>query len=445
MSMELPGRFVVCGMAVVASLAVCAPARLLAENWGHWRGPLYNGATTESNLPTNWSTTENIAWVAPMPGMSGATPVIWGDHIFVSSPDADKNLLLLCLSRKDGKVLWQKTVAVGDRSQGRNNMASPSPVTDGKRVVVMFATGDLAAYDFSGNELWSRNLCKDYGRFQYNFLYGSSPLLYEGKLYIQVLNRRPAPPLDKTAMDGMPAGESYLFCADPETGKTLWRHVRPTDAREESQEAYSSPIPKALGNGKSEIIIVGGDCTTAHDAATGDELWRCGGLNSRNNSYWRIVPSPVVADGIIVSCAPKREPVFGIRDGGKGLVTDTHTAWSFREFTSDCVTPLYYAKKLFVLDGDKQMMTCLDPLTGEKKWQGNMGTRDIFRSSPTGADGKIYCLSENGTVVILSAGDEFKILATIPMGGEPVRSEIAVSDGQLFIRTMQSLYCVGKK
>ncbi|MDB6021791.1 MAG: WD40-like repeat-like protein, partial [Pedosphaera sp.] len=263
--------------------------------------------------------------------------------------------------------------------------------------------------------------------------------------YVQVLERNP-PPADYTsAIDDKPERESYLLCLDPRTGKNIWRHVRPTDAKNESQEAYSSPIPNIAGKQGPEIIMMGGNCTTAHDAQTGEELWRCGGLNSRDDSYFRVVPSPVVADGMIISCAPKKEPVFGIKDDGKGLVTDTAIAWTFKEFPSDCVTPLYYQGKLFVLDGDKQVMTCLKPKTGETIWQGKMGTREIFRASPTGADGKIYCISENGTVVVLSAGDEFKILATIPMGGEPVRSCIAVSDGQLFIRTADKLYCVGKK
>jgi outer membrane protein assembly factor BamB len=431
-------------MILAGGLAVNTPVNLRAENWAHWRGPSFDGGTTEKNLPVSWSATDNVAWTTPMPGISGATPIIWGDHIFVSSPDAEKNLLLLCLNRKDGKVLWQKTVAPGDRTKGRSNMASPSPVTDGKRVIVIFGTGDLVAYDFSGKELWARNLTKDYGRFAYNFLYGSSPLLYEGKLFIQVLNRRPDPEYPNKASDGKPMGESYLLCLDPETGKSLWRQLRPNVARQESQEAYSSPIPKSLGNGKSEILVMGGDCTTAHDAATGEELWRCGGLNSRSDSSFRVVPSPVVAEGMIIACAPKREPVFGIRDGGKGVVTDKNIAWSFTEYTSDCVTPAYYDKKLFVLDGDKQMITCLDPLTGVKKWQGSLGTREIFRASPTAADGKIYCITENGTVVVVSTGDEFKILATIPMGGEPTRSAIAISEGQLFIRTAENLYCVGK-
>jgi len=152
----------------------------------------------------------------------------------------------------------------------------------------------------------------------------------------------------------------------------------------------------------------------------------------------------VVANGIIIACSPKRDPVLGIRDGGKGLVTDTALAWRFKEFPSDCVTPLVYRNQLFVLDGDRQVMTCLDPKTGQKKWQGNLGLREIFRASPTGADGRIYCLSENGTAVVLDAGQEFKILSTIPMGEAPVRSSIAVAHGQLFIRTAQHLYCVGK-
>jgi outer membrane protein assembly factor BamB len=147
---------------------------------------------------------------------------------------------------------------------------------------------------------------------------------------------------------------------------------------------------------------------------------------------------------MIIACGPKRDPVLGIKDGGKGLVTDTHIAWRFKEYPSDCVTPLFYEGKLFVLDGDRQMMTCLEPKTGEKKWQGNLGVREIFRASPTGADGKIYCLSENGTVVVLEAGDAFKVLSTIRMGESPVRASIAVSKGQLFIRTAKNLYCIGK-
>lgn len=411
-------------------------------NWPQWRGPYFNGSADATNLPIQWSKTENLAWSAPLPGFSGATPIIWEDSVFVSSPDPDKNLLLICLDRKTGKARWQKNVASGDRDKGRNNMASPSPVTDGKSVFIIFATGDLAAFDFSGKQLWKRNLGAEYGKFANMWIYGSSPLLYENKLYVQVLQRSPVPSDYSHAQDGKSERDSYLLCVDPATGTNLWRVLRKTDAVDESMEAYSTPIP-STGSGRLEIVVAGGNYVTAHSPETGQELWRCAGLNQRGEHYWRIVPSPVAGAGMVFACGPKRDPVIAIKDGGQELVTSTHLAWKFKEFPSDCVTPLFYQEKLFVLDGDRQMMTCLDPRTGEKKWQGPMGVREIFRASPTGADGRIYCISENGTVVVLSSGDEFKVLSTVQMGEAPVRSSIAVAQRALFIRTAKNLYCVG--
>jgi outer membrane protein assembly factor BamB len=443
---ELSRRFVrrACRAAVsfaCLALLIGTPGR--AENWPQWRGPYFNGSTTETNLPTRWSKTEGVAWTTPLPGYSGATPVIWEERVFVSTPDEQKNLLLLCLERKTGQVRWQKVVAGGDRHAGRNNAASPSPVTDGQRVFILFATGDLAAFDFAGQELWRRNLAKEYGHFANMWMYGSSPMLYDGRLYVQVIQSNPRPKGYTHALDDRPERESYLLCLDPQSGTDLWRHIRPTDARSEAQEAYTTPMP-VTGKEGAEIIVVGGNYVTAHSADTGAELWRCGGLNPRNELYWRTVPSAVAADGMIIACGPKGDPVLGIRDGGKGLVTTTHIAWKMTEYTSDCVTPLFYRHKLFVLDGDHQAMTCLDPATGKQKWQGNLGVREIFRASPTGADGKIYCLSESGTAVVLEAGEEFKIIASVPIGESPVRSSIAVAHGELFIRTAKNLYCVGK-
>lgn len=147
---------------VVALLAAGTVAR--AENWPQWRGPNFNGSTTANGLPITWSKTANVMWVAPLPGQSGATPAIWGDSIFVSSPDAEGNLLLICLDRANGNVRWQRPLGKGNFVKGNNNMASPSPVTDGKLVVVMFGTGDLTALDFTGKVLWRRNLSAEYGK-----------------------------------------------------------------------------------------------------------------------------------------------------------------------------------------------------------------------------------------------------------------------------------------
>ena len=252
-------------------LATLLVANGRSENWAQWREAHYfNGSTTEKNLPVEWSKTNNVAWITPLPGYSGATPVIWGDSVFVSSPDPQKNLLLLCLDRKDGKIRWQKVVATGDREKGRNNMASPSPVTDGKSVFVLFGTGDLAAYVFPRQgTLAAKASGKDYGKLSINWLYGSSPLLYKDRLYIEVIQRTPVPEDYTAAVDGKPDRESYLLCLDPKTGKNLWRQIRPTDAIVEAQEAYSTPIPCENKRRATEIILVGGDYTTAHSAETG--------------------------------------------------------------------------------------------------------------------------------------------------------------------------------
>jgi outer membrane protein assembly factor BamB len=431
----------------ISLFTVAAALPLRAAHWPQWRGPNFNGSSPETGLPATFSKTEGVAWVAPLPGVSGATPVIWGDHVFVSSPDPQKNLLLLCLNRRDGSVRWQKTVTVGDRSKGNNNMASPSPVTDGQSVFVLYGTSDLAAYDFHGAELWRRNLGKDYGRFSIMWIYGSSPLLHQGRLYVLVLQRDPPPP-DYPTVDDNPKRDSYLLCLDPKTGKDLWRHIRPTDAVKESMEAYTTPIPYSGRNGP-EILVVGGDYATGHDPSTGAELWRCGGLNPRQTdmqvNWFRIVPSPVAYAGFIYACGPKGEPVIAVKDGGQGNVTDTHIAWRFKESPTDWSTPLVYRDRLYVLNGGRKTLSCLNAKTGEKIWSGSLGVADTIWSSPTGADGKIYCLSEKGTVIVCDAGEAFKILASVPLDEGPSRSSIAVASGQLFIRTAKNLYCVGKK
>jgi outer membrane protein assembly factor BamB len=429
---------------LLLTMMVLAGINAQAENWPHWRGPNFNGSATETNLPSHWTKTENVAWVAPLPGYSGATPAVWGDSVFVSSPDSENNLTLVCLDRKTGQSRWLRKVAEGNFEKGRNNSASPSPVTDGTLVFIMFATGDLAAFDFSGKEIWHRNLATEYGRFAIMWIYGSSPTLYRGKLYVQVLQHGKVPPEYSHARDGKADRDSYLLCLDPATGKNVWRHVRPTDAFSEAQEAYTTPIPVQNGN-SAEIVVVGANYVTAHALQDGGELWRCAGLNDKKEAFWRIVPSPVATDGLIFACGPKRDPVLAIKDGGHGTVTDSHLAWRFKEFPSDCTTPLVYNQRLFILDGDKQIMTCLQPQTGQKVWQGSLGVREIFRASPTGADAKIYCIGEAGTAVVLDAGDEFKVLASIPMGEAPVRSTIAAAQGQLFIRTARNLYCIAKQ
>lgn len=417
-----------------------------AADWPHWRGPSYNGSTTERNLPDNWSRTENVAWAADLPGEAASTPVIAGDRVFVSGVDADRDVLVaLAFDRKSGKLLWKDDVAQGIRRDNRSNYAASSPVTDGRRAFFFYGSGDLAAYDLDGKRLWARNLQKDYGSFAFLWTFSSSPLLYEGKLYLQVL-QRDVPVGDRGLKDR--PNDSYLLALEPETGKELWRVIRPSEAVEESREAFTTPIPYEH-NGRKEILVVGGDALTGHDPQTGKELWRWADWNPRKIGHWRLVPSPVAGDGVVLVCAPKREPVYAIRAGLSGNLDEKAVAWtgSGRDLTADVPTPAFDDGDFFILSDIRKTLARVEAKTGKVKWSVPTPGRGKYEASPLVADGKVYAVNFDGQVSLFDAGSG-KLLRTIamdePARGEVVRASIAAAGGQLFIRTTRKLYCIGK-
>ncbi len=274
-----------------------------AENWPQWRGPYFNGSTSETGLPSDWSTTENIAWSASLPGAAASTPIVWETRVFLSGVDAAKDMLqAMCFDRVSGKLLWSHDVAKGVRQDERSNKASSSPVTDGKLAVFLYGSGDLVCFDMDGGRRWARNIQQDYGPLAFFWTFGGSPLLYEGKLYLQVLQRNV--PVDGRGLEG---NESYLLALDPRTGKTLWRHVRPSQAVAESQESHTTPIPM-LHNGRKQLLIAGGDALSGHDLATGKELWRWGDWNPSRSPNWPLIASPVAGEGSLWSASPKVNP-----------------------------------------------------------------------------------------------------------------------------------------
>lgn len=431
---DLMSRALSVGLIVVFSL----PA--VATDWPQWRGPFFNGATDEQDVPASWSQTEGIAWVSPLPGPSGATPVISKGRVFVTSTvKGTADFVAICLDAKSGKFLWQKTVGSDSRKYPRNNLASPSPVADGNSVFFLYGEGTLVGFDYEGNQLWSRGIEKEFGNLALQFGYSSSPFLYDGKLLITVI-RRDTPYRDPPANAPL---DSFLLALDPKTGRDLWKHVRRTNTFDEGMETYSTPVP-LVRDGKAELLLTGGDFVTAHDPANGQELWRF--------EYWRdkvrdsrIIPSLVTGQGLVFGTRHKHNGVFALEpptgegDAGKIL-------WEFDEAAPDCSTPLYYDGRLYVFDGlRRKTVTCLDPRTGKAFWQGRIGGRDPWWSSPTAAGGKLYAISEAGEVVVLQAGgDEFKILFQTQIAEPDIQSSIAISGGRLFIRTAQHLYCVGK-
>ena len=429
-------------------LAVLTASVANAGDWPQWRGPQFNGSTDETNLPSDFSQTENIAWSADLPGAAASTPIISGNRVFLSSVDAAKDTLLaMCFDRTTGQQLWKHEIASGTRRDARSNYAAPSPVTDGKIVVFFYSTGDLVGFDFDGRRQWDRNIQKDYGTFAFLWTFSSSPLLHDGKLYLQVLQRDV--PVDGRGLADR-KNESYLLAVQPETGKTLWRHVRSSRAKAESLESFSTPIP-FLHEGTDQVLIVGGDVLTGHDAATGKELWRWGTWNPGRIPHWRHVPSPVAGDGVILACAPKREPIYAVKAGGSGVLDDSALAWvsrDVREVSSDVPTPAYYDGDFFVLSDLRKSLSRVEPRSGKVKWTIATPGRTKYEASPLAGDGKIYIVNFAGEVTIVDAANG-KILNTIamddPSDGEVVRASICAARGQLFIRTTRKLYCVGKE
>ena len=437
--------FRLCPALVLTTLAFAAWPTA-AENWPHWRGPAFNGTSTESGLPTTFSKTEGVKWVTPMPGPAAATPVVWENLVFASSTDREqRTLVALALDRLTGKVLWQREIGPGFGQDDRSNYASPSPVTDGRLAYYYYGNGELAAFGMDGQKAWSRSLHKDYGSFAFLWTYSTSPTLYDGKLIIQVL-QRDVPVNGRGRASG--SNDSYLLALDPATGKELWRHIRPSQAVAESREAFSTPIPIERA-GQRELLVAGGDCLTSHDPATGRELWRWGAFNPSRAGHWRLVPSPVSDGKVALLCAPKGASVYAIKLGGQGELDDASVDWKTepKNASSDVATPVFYQGRFYVLNGERQRLTCLNPATGEPDWTGELGVSSKLECSPTAGDGKLYFMNFRGDVFVVEAGKEFKLLHKAQMGDpgeDQARSSVALSQGNLFIRTNSKLYCIGK-
>ena len=236
---------------------------------------------------------------------------------------------------------------------------------------------------------------------------------------------------------------------DPNTGKTLWRQFRPSKAVVESREAFSTPIPAVI-DGKDQLLVVGGDDLTGHDAATGAELWRWGTWNPNRQEYWRIVPSPVMGKGVILACGPKTAPIFAIKPNGSGMLGDDAIAWNSKdisELTSDVPTPAFYDGDFFVLSDLRKHLMRVDAATGKVKWDIETPGKAKYEASPLVADGKVYIINHAGEAAVIDAATGGFISGVVmddPKSREVVRASISAANSQLFIRTTRNLYCVGK-
>jgi outer membrane protein assembly factor BamB len=416
-----------------------------AGDWAQWRGPELNGSTDETNLPTDITKSENTAWKVAMPGPGGSTPIVIGDRIFTTSRKTKgEDLLGMCVSLKDGKTIWSKVMSSGKPAS--RAIACCSPASDGKNVYFLFGTGDLCATDLDGKILWSRKLAADYGPFAVRFGYSASPLLRKGRLYIPLLRTTEGWPYTKGMKEwGKKPLDSQILCLDAADGKTVWTQKRYTDAKLDCKDTYITPMVVDVKGG-AELIMCGGEYVTGHNIDTGKELWRWEYTKTRE-VYQRIVSCPVIVDGLIITNQALGRGTFALKPGGKGRIKHTDYAWKWVEDGSaDVCSPLVYKGRMYILPGDlrKKVITCLDPKTGKVIWQEKFKGKGPWRASPTGADGKIYCVSKGGTYVVLEAGDKFKELHRSSLNAKVCFSTIVAAHGKLLIRTDKEMICLQK-
>ena len=399
----------------------------LADNWPNWRGPTRDGISAETNLPIEWDTERNVVWKLEMPAWTGSTPIVWEDRIFLNVADGE-NIELWAVDRDGGQPVWKKFLSTENHRERKQNMSSPSPVTDGERVWVMTGTGILKAFDFEGHELWGRDIQADYGRFGLNWGYASSPLLHGNALFVQVLH-------------GMKTDDpSYLLRIDRDTGETVWRQERPTKAVRESPDSYTTPALLRY-DGTTEIVVTGGDAVTGHDPETGQELWRADGLNPTRNRSYRIVASPIVW-GDMIYVPTRVRPFLALRAGGRGDVLASHVVWR-SDNGPDVPTPVTDGKYLYIVT-DQGIVYVHDAQTGELVYGRRRIQPGTYSASPVLADGKIYITSEGGMTTVFKAGPEFEVLAQNALDDYCLSSP-AISDGQIFIRTATHLYAIGQR
>ena len=401
-------------------------ANSFADNWQQWRGMHNDGISKETEAPIQWSQTENVKWRLPLPGEAASTPIIWEDKIFLTSAEQDA-LVLMCVSI-GGKELWKRTLGHGNRSVrgGEGNSAAPSPVTDGEHVWAFLGTGDLACYDFEGNQVWHTNLADRYGKFNLYFVMSTTPLIDKNRLYIHLIH----------------SNAWVVLALDKMTGKEIWKHNRESDATDECEQAYTSPI-LYRDAAREYLVVHGADYVTAHSLEDGSEIWRCGGLNPEAgyNPSLRFVATPVATEGLIVVPSAKNGPVLGIDPAAQGDITDSKwQRWKLRRGTPDVPSPLIH-EGLVYLSGEKGGLTCLDAVTGERLYR-EPTHRYQHRASPVYANGFIYLTSRDGVITVVKAGREFEIVASNDMG-EVIAASPAIADGTLYLRSYQALYAIG--
>ena len=400
-------------------LSVCSVAKSSAADWPGWRGPAGTGVSSETNLPTRWSASQNVRWKTPISGAGVSQPIVSSGRVFLTASDGrlHDRLHIYCFDRHSGAELWHVRMfgsAIPEGYYPEGGMAVPTPAADVQRVYVLFGTGDLACLDFAGKPVWIRSLAQEYGPFRNRWGMGSSPVLVGDVLVMQV---------DHWA-------QSYLLAVDAKTGATIWK------ANRDASVNWSTPVAAQVV-GKMQLIVTGTYRVKGYDAADGSELWSVDGMRMQ------CIPSPVVQNGVAFAVSGRAGNTLAIQlDGSRGNLTGTRQVlWKKSRSAPYVASPLCYRDEYYHIHDDG-VAICLDAATGETRWQERIGGQ--HRSSPGAGDGKIYFTGLDGNVTVVRAGPKFERLARNNLG-EIIVAAPAISNGELFLRGEKHLFCISQQ
>jgi outer membrane protein assembly factor BamB len=389
-----------------------------AAYWPRWRGPSGQGHVAGTNYLDRWSDRDHVRWRVPVPGVGHSSPVIWGDHLFLTTASADgRELSMLAFSRPDGRLLWQTVVPSSgvEHVYPKNSRASATPTTDGERVYASFGTHGVAAFDFSGALVWHVKL-GDLANYHGS---AGSPVLYRDRLFLFQDH------------SGTSSLRSFVAAFDTRTGKTLWMTPRTESV------GWGTPIVVRAG-GRDELIVSSERHVYAYDPDTGAELWRVRG-NTRE-----VIPTPVVGHGLVFCSSGRAGPTLAIRPGGHGDVTSTHVAWTSPRGSPFVPSALLHGDLLYLVNDMQSILTVFEAASGTLVYQSRLGEamREGFSASPVAVGDRIFFTNDLGQTFVVRAGRAFELLHVNELNARVLASP-ALVDGIWYWRTDRELLAIG--
>ena len=416
----------------IPSLLVFSSAS--AADWPSWRGQAGSGVASEKELPVHWTSKENVRWKTPLPDRGNSSPIVWKDRVFLTQAiEKEAQRTLMCFDRAQGKLLWQSaaTFKEAEKSHEANPYCAASPVTDGERVIAWHGSAGVWCYDMNGKEIWRRDL----GNQHHDWGYAASPVIHG----------------DACVLHFGPGERTFLIALNKNTGETMWNVDLPAPNPDERTDGFAGQRDGYVGswstpilvnaNGRGELVVSVPEQVRAFDPQSGKDLWRCGGLNPL------IYTSPIYGDGVVIAMGGFLGTTIAVKPGGQGDVTATHRLWQTVRTKNRLGSGVIVNGHVYILNTEG-IAECLELNSGKRVWeerlQGQAAKSESWSSMVLAGD-KIYTLNQSAETYVLRASPKFELIAVNPLDNELTNSSMAVSDGEIFVRTHKNLWCVSEK